>query len=86
MPKYRLTVVATPNGQFLVNYYHKRQDTRVDGVRAIIDFMSGLDISVLNAKPGYQNLNSSDQEIIEGARQAIIRKKLTLERKVDSST
>jgi len=86
MPEYKLTIVATSNGKFLVNSYYKRPDTIVDGIVEVIGFMSKLKLSILRAEPCYQNLRPDDQEIIEGARQTIIRDKLALERTVDSST
>ena len=73
MPHYRLSVIGTPDRGFLLSY-NKRSSIRTEELREVIGFMSKLDISVLKAKPHYQNLNPSDEEIIEGARQAITRK------------
>jgi len=86
MPVYRLAVVGISDGQFLVSYYHKIPNEKVDGIVEVIGFMSGLELSTLKPKPYYKDLHPGDQKIIEGARQTIIRDKLALERTVDSST
>jgi hypothetical protein len=70
----KLSVVGTSNGQFLVNHYNRIPDRKVESVEAVIDFMSGLDFSVLKATPCYQHLNPADHAMIEGARQGIIKR------------
>ena len=74
MVEYKLTVIGTGDGQYLVNYYHKIPDEKFENISNVIDFIFGLELKVLEAEPSYISLNERDREVIESVRQGIIRR------------
>ena len=72
MVKYKLTVVSNPNGTFLVNYYHKIPDKKVENLEEVVKFMSQLNRTVLEAEPSYVSVDMNDRVIIEGARKRLL--------------
>ena len=69
---YRLTVVGSSDNQFIVNHYHKIPNTKVGGIPEVIDFMFGLDSSVLRESPVYRNITERDSEILESVRKQLL--------------
>ncbi len=78
MVRYRISVVGASDGQFLVNHYYKKPDIRVDDIGQVIDWVTKMDLPILEAEPVYCYLNSQDKAMIEGARLGIIRRESAL--------
>ena len=72
MVKYKLAVVSTSNGTFLVNYYPKIPDKKVENLEEVVKFMSQLDRTVLESEPSYVSVDMNDLVIIEGARKKLL--------------